>query len=765
MTEVAKAGPLERNLAELGSRQERERSTFDRMLSALGLFLGSGSDLEALTVPPAAAIERFATAFGKQSEKLAGTARKIEELDDEIRRREGSLNALRRGGQIATEDDLIESRRRRDSGWRLIRRAYIDSHHDVSAEAASFVQGMPLPDAYQNAVSVTDRVADVLRTASTRAAQIVTVEQDLESDRAARVQEVGKLAKVEADGSRLVTQWRELWEPAGISPLEPAEMAEWLRRRADLLARSASLGEIEDSIRAIGDEIARCHRRLIVAVRAVGDAAARNDETLAALLARAETVLKRLSKAHTERTALQSSVRAAEADLDSRKGELKTAAENLEQWRDEWANALTILQRDADTSPAAIETLLGEFESLREALNRLAAVRRQISGIKSDLSRDSAHVADLVSVAAPEYAGLDVPEAVRRMAVTLGEARKAVERRDNLVKLIETAHDDEGKAERALGDERTILGRLLQEARCNSAEELAVAEKRAARKRVLGEGLEDAEGQMLESGDGKSLAELVAEAEGRKLEDVVGRVSEIDSALQTLNQDSTELGARRATLSSKVDSLNRGGASAAHVAQEAELEAASVASGAARYTRLKLAGALLASAIDHYRKRNQGPLLARASEIFRRITAGSFGALQVEVDERDVPVVVGVRASGATVTVQGMSNGTRDQLFLALRVAAIEQYIAAKGPIPFIADDLLVDFDDERAVAALEVLSELSQRTQVLFFSHHKHIVEMAEKFLGATKVRIHELVRPPSFVADSAASLRTSRSNSMIRS
>jgi uncharacterized protein YhaN len=74
-----------------------------------------------------------------------------------------------------------------------------------------------------------------------------------------------------------------------------------------------------------------------------------------------------------------------------------------------------------------------------------------------------------------------------------------------------------------------------------------------------------------------------------------------------------------------------------------------------------------------------------------------------------------------------MSQGTRDQLFLSLRLAAIEQHIEARGPFPVIADDLLVQFDDDRAVATLEVLSELSARTQVLFFTHHKHLVDLAE--------------------------------------
>ena len=44
---------------------------------------------------------------------------------------------------------------------------------------------------------------------------------------------------------------------------------------------------------------------------------------------------------------------------------------------------------------------------------------------------------------------------------------------------------------------------------------------------------------------------------------------------------------------------------------------------------------------------------------------------------------------------EGMSNGTRDQLYLALRLASLEKYMESSEPMPFIVDDILVDFDDE----------------------------------------------------------------------
>jgi uncharacterized protein YhaN len=72
-----------------------------------------------------------------------------------------------------------------------------------------------------------------------------------------------------------------------------------------------------------------------------------------------------------------------------------------------------------------------------------------------------------------------------------------------------------------------------------------------------------------------------------------------------------------------------------------------------------------------------------------------------------------------------MSDGTRDQLFLAFRLASLESYCRAAEPLPFVADDVLVHFDDERSRATLDLLAEFASVTQVLLFTHHAGVRDM----------------------------------------
>ena len=87
--------------------------------------------------------------------------------------------------------------------------------------------------------------------------------------------------------------------------------------------------------------------------------------------------------------------------------------------------------------------------------------------------------------------------------------------------------------------------------------------------------------------------------------------------------------------------------------------------------------------------------------------------------------------------IEALSEGTRDQLYLALRIVALEDFTAVSPPLPFIADDVLQTFDDTRAVAALHALLALSRRVQVIVLTHHQHLAELSRSLpAGCVNIR-----------------------------
>ena len=183
-----------------------------------------------------------------------------------------------------------------------------------------------------------------------------------------------------------------------------------------------------------------------------------------------------------------------------------------------------------------------------------------------------------------------------------------------------------------------------------------------------------------------------------------------------------------------------GGARAAELSEAMERELALIRRLAGRYTLVKLAARVLQQAIDHYREEHQDPVLKIAAGYFQRLTLGSFAGVRTDVDDAGQPVLVGVRENGSRLTVEKMSSGTRDQLFLALRLATLMWRLQTDEPMPFIIDDILINFDDVRSRATLQILAELGEKNQVLLFTHHRRIVEEARQLEGQGRVQIHEL-------------------------
>jgi uncharacterized protein YhaN len=121
-------------------------------------------------------------------------------------------------------------------------------------------------------------------------------------------------------------------------------------------------------------------------------------------------------------------------------------------------------------------------------------------------------------------------------------------------------------------------------------------------------------------------------------------------------------------------------------------------------------------------------MLQRLTTIFNALTCGLYSRVASEPDDNNRADLVMIQRDfpEERQRIGQLSEGTRDQLFLALRVAAIEDHLNSAEPLPFIGDDILQTFDDDRAFATLRVLADLSQRTQVILLTHHRHILELA---------------------------------------
>ena len=115
----------------------------------------------------------------------------------------------------------------------------------------------------------------------------------------------------------------------------------------------------------------------------------------------------------------------------------------------------------------------------------------------------------------------------------------------------------------------------------------------------------------------------------------------------------------------------------------------------------KVGAFILGREIERYRQENQGPMLTKASQLFARLTLGGFTGVRAGYNDKDKPALKCVREGNVEVDIDGLSEGTRDQLYLSLRLASLLRYADLAEPMPLVLDDVLIQFDDERSRAAL----------------------------------------------------------------
>lgn len=110
-------------------------------------------------------------------------------------------------------------------------------------------------------------------------------------------------------------------------------------------------------------------------------------------------------------------------------------------------------------------------------------------------------------------------------------------------------------------------------------------------------------------------------------------------------------------------------------------------------------------------------------------------------DEAETPVLLAEREDAKPIGVEAMmSAGTSDQLYLTLRLAALELRRASHPPMPLVLDDVLITSDDERAANILRGLARFAEGGQVMLFTHHRHLIDVARAALGEQTLAIHTL-------------------------
>lgn len=149
---------------------------------------------------------------------------------------------------------------------------------------------------------------------------------------------------------------------------------------------------------------------------------------------------------------------------------------------------------------------------------------------------------------------------------------------------------------------------------------------------------------------------------------------------------------------------------------------------AKKWSCYALAKQLLIEAKSHFEQERQPEIIRIASHIFSTITGGKWIGINSSLEEMSLSILP---PHGEPIKPELLSRGTQEQLYLALRLAHIHNHAIQASPLPIIMDDILVNFDPERAKHTISTFVELTSSSQelhmghqLLFFTCHPHIAK-----------------------------------------
>ena len=522
--------------------------------------------------------------------------------------------------------------------------------------------------------------------------------------------------------------WEERSAAMGLAAMPVHRINEWSAARERVLAAADAFAEAQSTQQDFADRVDQARAQLQQSMLAVG-APAQGLELSALLLLADDTVTaatrnqERLKTLATQKSRAEVSI----PDLSHRDIQAQAA---LDAWQVELQKNLKLAHLPLDSSVGAIEAALALFDSMHQQLQRIRDVRvNRIDTMRRDLN-DFADAAIALAVDLAPQTASESPEKIAlgldsRLKQGLSEAQEL----DRLNVELAKATAQSSAASSKIAVTNAGMEPLMRLAGATDVPGLRVSTQRSDHLRSVTSEIDQALKQLLQAGDGLNRAALEAAFEAVDPGTISARLSEIkahvDEVVEQQNRLSGELNSAETVLG-KIAGQDE----AARAEAQRQEALARMAIAVERYIKVYTAAKLLRWSIERFRESKQGPMLARASDIFRGLTQGAFSRLIVDYETEPLKLS-GQRPGAGLVGIEGMSEGTRDQLYLALRLAALELHLGQATPLPFIADDLFINYDDGRAKAGLEALSKLSEMTQVIFLTHHEHLVPLAQSVFG----------------------------------
>ena len=395
------------------------------------------------------------------------------------------------------------------------------------------------------------------------------------------------------------------------------------------------------------------------------------------------------------------------------------AIRQLKEARRGWKASLRTVGLPDSLTPAQIGQMTGRVSDVTRIRNRANEAKSEMQDREQELATIRQRIEQLLVVAEVGSVPDGLSAKLTRLVAELEKHSKFGKEREQLRTRWEEAGEKQSMLSRAAQQLYATRRQLLEARGVNDAREFRNMQRRSSKAAKL----RDERDRLLKgisklAGEEFTLPRLNKMLDKRSSK-LIEKVSRTDRDRKSLDEDLKQLYERAGELKQKLDGhmQDRRG-------ERKELEIQmldeKIRQSGQQWHRSALIASVLDSVKKTYETKRQPVALAEASRHLERLTEGRYtriwtpmGQSSLSIDDRH----------GTPLPVEKLSRGTRELVFLALRLALVSSYQRRGASMPIVLDDVFVNFDDQRARAAAAVLADLAQAgQQFLVFTCHKRI-------------------------------------------
>lgn len=712
-------GDLQRSVLNAKIEVKRRQDSYAAAVTQLQPWTGDLNTLKTLTLPTNDATISIINAVNTFENSINEIERELKTLLNRKAKFELQRVHLERDDKAISPQVVIDLRVERDILWSRIKSYVIDQ--------ISLSNSEEVVERYELGLHAADEVADKRFLAAEQSAQLTSLQKEIENNDLDLDQKKKALQDAKSNLELVLSDWQKLIESLKIK-FSVKEYGTWLERRQRAIDIGLEYEEATNQLASVEATLQENLKRIKQALESIG-ITPQKEISYDHLVEFAHHLIKVFAEEGQKRRDIENKI-ASTMDLwvqSDKKS--KDLSENNKNWELAWIEATKSLGLDSKSSHAIVRAQLELIDEMRVEIELILGLENRIAGIERDVRQfdsDVAKLADTCRIIKDNSSSFDLLKTFKN------KLRDSIESENRYQKTTKDLSNRETKIQECINAKDRQLARLqplFEIAGANDRELLASSISRFKKVKDFLDEERRLRNEIINAGEGQDLQNILTETENSEIGFLETKSREIDESINDLSSNIEDLAAQHARFMmefSKMDS----GPDAAVAAADVEQAKSDMSLQAEAYIRKRAEILLLRWAINRYRSEKQNPLLARASDIFSKLTLNNYKSLFVDLDG-DNPKLASLTQDQAVISVEGMSEGTVDQLFLALRIAAVEDSINSGARLPFLADDLFINYDDDRAAAGFQVLYELSKRTQVLFFTHHQHLATVAKRALG----------------------------------